>query len=178
MSKFCKNCGNQMQDQETVCVKCGAGAVNTGYMAPAGAKANDGLLLFCKVGIIIASILMIVSTLLPYVSVYKETISLIWADDKPADGVIFCIMAVGCIILALKDKPLREVIVSAGCLALCIYEVTNINKIIKQYSSLTSLLGELVTKRAGFYLIIVSTVALLALSVVHLLVKKGIVKKA
>ena len=167
MSKFCKNCGNQMQDQETVCVKCGAGAVNTGYMAPAGTKANDGLLLFCKVGIIIASILMIVSTLLPYVSVYKETISLIWADDKPADGVIFCIMAVGCIILALKDKPLREVIVSAGCLALCI----------KQYSSLTSLLGELVTKRAGFYLIIVSTVALLALSVVHLLVKKGIVKK-
>lgn len=119
---------------------------------------------YLKIGVLVAGVLMIVSTLLPYVSVFGFSISLLLADGSTvADGIFFVILAALCIVFALMDKAIPMLAASAAAVILWIYEMSQMSQF-----------GALVSKGAGYYLLAVSAIALLVLSILCLLTgRKG-----
>lgn len=186
MSKYCKACGNQMQDQEMFCAKCGTKSevIHQPISTFGIGKINEKYL---KIGIIIASLLMILASIIPYMeieeSLYpylgmsKPTISLVWAGTQIGDGIIYIILAILSIVFVCLNKRLPEVIFSAIAFLMCCVEVKQINDNFKQ---LEASFGNyaLIEKRAGFYLIIISTAAMLVLSILYFLRKKMADKNA
>ena len=77
MARFCKNCGTPLNDDATFCGKCGTpvGGAPAGR-GPIYTSTNADKF---KLGVFIASALVIISTILPYASVslfgFSESVS-------------------------------------------------------------------------------------------------------
>lgn len=117
---------------------------------------------YVKIGILAASVVMILSTVLPYVSVFGFSISLLFTDGSQiGDGAILIVFAVLCIVFTLINKALPELVVSAVALIMAFYEASQLGQF-----------GMLVSKEIGFYLMLLSSIVLLAASIMNFLASR------
>lgn len=183
MANFCKNCGNPLKQNEQFCGKCGTkvdpAPKPPASSAPSGAPVrtpnpgafnpadllSDSIL---KIGVMVASAVLILATLFPYMSVLGESISLTIADGHVGDGIFFILLAILCIVSALIKKPIPELVAGIIALLLCFFEMSQVIKMCKQYESFTGL----ISKQSGYYLMIFASFALCALCVLHFLTAK------
>ena len=120
---------------------------------------------YLKIGVLAASVLMIVSTILPYVSVLGYyTLTLLMGDgSQMADGIFFVALAVLCIVFVLMDKAIPLMAASVFSVIVWIYEITQLSQF-----------GALVTKGIGYWLLAISAIVLLVLSILYFVLgKKG-----
>ena len=160
-----------MEDSEQVCGKCGSRFVSTptqGHASPElGGKDISGLLTEknLKIGILAASALMILSTVLPCYKVMGYSISLLLTDGSGmGDGVFFVAIAALCIVFLFMKKVLFELVAGTAGLLLALYELSQ--------SGQLAAYGSLVSKGIGFYLMVLSGIALCALCALHFLQDK------
>ena len=188
MSKFCRNCGSVLDDNAAFCNKCGAkidsapGAPGTpgggptpppygsGFganfppAASGGLSSNEAIF---NMGILIAGILVIISTLLPYLTVslwgYSESISLLLGDGEGMrDGIFFIILTIGAVVCTFLSQRLPAMVLGIINFLLCIFEI------ISTTSSLAeSGISVVVKNGPGFYLIFIASLAMGVLAVLN-----------
>lgn len=167
MARFCKNCGTPLNDGATVCGKCGApvGAAPGGspvHPAPS-AIGSDKL----KLGVLIASAVVILSTFLPYATVslfgFSESVSLL----EGGDGWFFIAASAVAIVGVLINKPILPLVGGVITALISLFEIVDMKTQLGDYSSMVDM-------SMGFYLSLVGSIALAVLGVlVFLNAKKG-----
>lgn len=177
MSKFCRNCGSMLDDNATFCNKCGAkidSAPGAGPVPPYGSNftpAGGGALssneAIFNMGILIAGILVIISTLLPYVTIslwgYSESISLLLGDGSGMrDGIFFIALTIGAVVCTFLNLRLPAMILGIINFLLCIFEIISTNSSLSEEG-----LSSMVKNGPGFYLIFIATLALGVLAVLN-----------
>ena len=177
MSKFCRNCGSALDDNATFCNKCGAKIDSApgpgpGSVPPYGSNfppiANNSLSsneAIFNMGILVAGILVIISTMLPYVTVsflgYSESISLLFGDGSGLrDGMFFIPLAIAVVVCTFLNQRLPALICGVITFLLCIFEIVSTNATLAD-----SGVSNLVKNGIGFYLIFIASLALAVLSV-------------
>ncbi len=185
MKRFCTNCGKELGEQEIFCTECGtksdlplsAGGTSKGIsgISVGGSAVNKGEAsgnLGIKIGIIVASALVILSAILPFVSVsafgQSMSMSLLLADGELGEGVFLIIFGtLGIIFGALRIK-IGALVAGILSFILCCYEMYNMAIIYEELGGLSGL----ISRGAGFYLLILSSIALLVLSILNFVFKK------
>lgn len=188
--KFCANCGTKndtVQAEASSSVKSprlamtgvsirGGIPVRTGSVGMSGAARYGGTAgsneMIYKMALTVIGILMIISTLMPYVWKGGGTVSLLFMDDDIKSGVLYIVIAVVCIGGALMGKSILTVITGVASSALCFYEVNRVNEIcqtseLKEVYEVISALSGRDVKRAGFYMIIITSVSMLIVSILY-----------
>ena len=156
-----------MEDSEQVCHKCGARFVPGRTSPPELGGSVSGLLTEknLKLGILVASVLMIIATVLPCYKVLGISISLLFTDGSGmGDGIFFVAIAALCIAFLFTKKVLFELIASVAGLLLAFYQISQ--------SGQLNAYGSLVAKGSGFYLMIISSIVLCVFCVLHFLQDK------
>ena len=163
MSKFCTNCGNELKGNEKFCTKCGC---ESGNKVPQPLSVNfqdKSLDKIFKAAIVGLSILMILGTILPYMEVMGNTISLLWADGQVGDGIIYIILAVLCIVFVCLDKKIPQVVFSVSSFIMYCYENSQLKEAYGKIGSYSSL----ISRGAGYYLIAFVSIVLLIVCVLY-----------
>lgn len=173
MSKFCRNCGNILEDNATFCNKCGTkadpvpgGATPYGYPSPASSGLSSEQAIF-NMGILVAGILVIISTLLPYVTYSfwdkSQSISLLLGTGSDfRDGIFFVILAIGTVACTFMNQRLPALVLGVINFALCLFEMVNTANNLKE-SGFSSLVK--VTNGLGFYLLLIASLGMAVLAV-------------
>lgn len=118
---------------------------------------NENVKKYFKIGILVASVIMILSTFLPFVSVLGYQLSLLFADgSQMADGIILVVLAALCIVFTLINKRILVLVCSALAFVMSIYEMTQLDQF-----------GSLVSKGIGYWLLLLSAIALLVLAILN-----------
>jgi hypothetical protein len=192
----CTNCGNELAEGANVCGYCGTpvngGAILQGqpqgqpaqqqetYGQPQGSQPYNTFqqaqpYAFAQGGqqkiwekmnlyAIICAVILAFSTLLPYVTVsifgFSQSVSLIQGDGK-----IFLVFVVIAIILSIKNINIGVIVTGVLCIILMIVEMVNLGGIDSDYA-------EFVTKGAGYYLMILSSIGVLVSGIVKYLKDK------
>ena len=156
MARFCKNCGTPLNDDATFCGKCGTpvGGAPAGR-GPIYTSTNADKF---KLGVFIASALVIISTILPYASVslfgFSESVSLL----KGGDGWFFIAAAAVAIVGAVIGKPILPLVGGVIAALLSLFEIANTKSELGAYSSMVDM-------GLGFYLNLIASIALAAVGV-------------
>lgn len=129
-----------------------------------GATHNSTMNLYCKIGVIAVSILMIIATILPYMETMGLTINLLFPNDETGDGIFFAILAIVAIVLTCLNKKIPVVVCGVIALVLCCYEISQISSLMDSLGGFSSMLS----KGIGYYLMIVSSFALPIISAIDL----------
>jgi hypothetical protein len=188
----CTNCGNELAEGANVCGYCGmpvnGGAIPQGqpaqqqetYGQPQGSQPYNTFqqaqpYAFAQGGqqkiwekmnlyAIICAAILAFSTLLPYVSVsifgFSQSVSLIQGDGK-----IFLVFVVIAIILSIKNINIGVIVTGVLCIILMIVEMVNLGGIDEE-------LTDFVTKGAGYYLMILSSIGVLVSGIVKYVMDK------
>jgi hypothetical protein len=188
----CTNCGNELAEGANVCGYCGTpvngGAIPQGqpaqqqetYGQPQGSQPYNTFqqaqpYAFAQGGqqkiwekmnlyAIICAAILAFSTLLPYVSVsifgFSQSVSLIQGDGK-----IFLVFVVIAIILSIKNINIGVIVTGVLCIILMIVEMVNLGGIDEE-------LTDFVTKGAGYYLMILSSIGVLVSGIVKYVMDK------
>ena len=120
---------------------------------------NENLKKYFKIGVLVASVVMILSTFLPFVSVLGYDISLLFTDgSQTGDGIIVVALGVVCIVFALLNKRVPLLVAGVASFAFAIYEVSQMGQF-----------GGLVSKEIGYWLLLLSAIVLLILSILDFL---------
>ena len=152
----CIYCGNDVPDGSKFCTVCGKQLPAMAPVVPAAAGPKKA----SWITVLAATGLMILALFLPLVKVsflgMSKTINYLFADGSIGDGFFILLPAIVCLILVLLKKPLGYAILAivTGLLGL-ILPLSAMGKIEGYYSYL-------VEKGIGYYLILLSAVALLA----------------
>lgn len=179
---FCKKCGNQIDEGSAFCKKCGTpvekaqGAAATG--AGAGFPAVDKR--YLQWGILISCLLMAVATALPYLAISEnlapyvegDSMSLLNANGRAGDGVIFIILAILTAVFLYLKKDKGVLVCGVVPFVMYCYEMSQMKKvesIVRQSFGGSIGMDDIMSKGAGFYLITVSVIALLVLSILFFL---------
>lgn len=188
----CTNCGNELMEGANVCGYCGTpvngGAIPQGqpaqqqeaYGQPQGSQPYNTFqqaqpYAFTQGGqqkiwekmnlyAIICAAILAFSTLLPYVTVsifgFSQSVSLIQGDGK-----IFLVFVVIAIILSIKNINIGVIVMGVLCIILMIVEMVSLGGIDSDYA-------DFVTKGAGYYLMILSSIGVLVSGIVKYLKDK------
>lgn len=184
---FCPKCGNQLEEGATSCNACGAQITNANSNPAGGAApfqnttsssyqysgtgtsgipmpANQNLSLFDLI-VLIGAAAMILACFLPYASVsvfdYKESVSLF----DGSDGWFFMGVAVLVAVFTLIKKWGPQLVFSVIGAALMLYEISDT-------SDELEVLGDLVSHGFGYYLLILSAIAMLGGTIVKKVLNK------
>ena len=162
MNKFCAKCGAPLAPGATVCGKCGAQIKSD---VPTPAKSSSSSLHPLALGILISAVAVILATFLPYVSVsflgFSQSASVIVGGD----GLIFIATAAMAIVGALLKKPLIALIGGIITVGLCIFELVNASSELGGYASY-------IDKGAGYYLLLIASIALVIFCVLSFLASR------
>lgn len=168
---ICKKCGNQIEKGETFCKKCGAqteqsGKLTTGMTHKGTAPAKTQYL---KLGITAACLLMALATVLPYMKFDREiarytgikSISLLYTGKQIGDGILFIILAIMAIVFSFLKKGIPVLVCGIIPFLMYCFEVSQLNN-----GSIADMY-DYMSKGSGFYLITISVIALLILSILY-----------
>lgn len=159
---FCKQCGSEIKDNMDFCPNCGAAVAKE-----AGAAAKKGfsvdMLKFEKgrssIIALVSCAVMFIMVFLPYVKIsfwgMTETQALI-----KGDGIFFIIIAIAGVITGLMGKEKPMIIVGAIACVLALFEIFNFSNSMKDVAAYG--LEDIVKRGIGFYLMILSSIGLLA----------------
>ena len=186
MKRFCTNCGKELGDQEVFCTNCGTkselpqsaasgskgisvGGISVGGVSVKNmAESNNGVI---KIGIIVASVLVILAALIPYakISMFGQSlsISLMGVEGEMGDGIIYIALGILAIVFAFMNKKIPVLVVGIVAFLMCCYEMISMNSLYEEMG----MFAGMITKGPGFYLMIVATVGLLALSILNFVMK-------
>lgn len=157
MSRFCKNCGSELDPGVKICPKCGAVAVDT-------PSTNSNASIF-KLGIIISGAVLILSSFLPYVSVsvfgFSQSQSLI----DGGDGFFFIALGIAAIVGAVMKLTRPTLIIGAVAAVFSVYEMINANSVLGDYAAF-------IDKGMGYYLNLISAIVLVVFCVLAALAEK------
>lgn len=165
---FCKKCGNEMPDNSQFCNKCG-----TSVEEPDMVRAEESEVKSTKtnpisrfidpitISGIIASLLFLLSDFLPFakVSLLGTTAEKALLDGLASDGIFVVGLAVLGIIFSILKKPTGITVVGALSAAFSIYEWVSFK------SSFDERLRPYITNGAGYYLLMIGAVVILAAGV-------------
>ncbi len=152
---FCSKCGSQVQDGAVFCPKCGApmsadAAGNAGYQPATGYSGGPvATKTSMNVVRVIASVVVILATFMPFVSALGYNKSLI----DGGDGYIFMGLAAVVIVCDLIRKAAPAMVISILTLGFAIYEIVDTQKIASQAFGL-------IQNGIGFYLLILGSIAM------------------
>lgn len=161
---FCKECGSEIKDNAEFCPNCGTAVVKeTADGTPKKGFSVD-MLKFEKgrsdIIALISAAVMFIMVFLPYVTIslfgYSESQSLIKGDD----GIFFIIIAIAGVITGLIGKEKPMIIVGGIACAFALFKIFKFSDVLKEVSSHG--LSDVVKKGIGFYLMILSSLGLLA----------------
>ncbi|MBO5335932.1 MAG: zinc-ribbon domain-containing protein [Lachnospiraceae bacterium] len=180
---FCKKCGKEIENGMKFCKSCG-----TPVEKAEAATQNSVVVLGIRIGIVVASLLMIVSTVLPYVifddMVAKvagmKSITLLKPGNQLGDGVIYIIIAVIAIVCVCIRQKIPVLIWSIISALMCWYEKSQMEKQLMELQSELKHLKldawDFMEKGSGWHLLTVSVVLLLILSVLYFILEKKVKK--
>lgn len=180
--EFCIKCGQQINEGDVFCPNCGAKieknnshqihfqdqTKNTTHHFTQNNRSGfmnkfikqndfDGL---------IACAVIFISNFLPFASAsafgYSRSVSLM---DDGKDGIIFLVLSIVTAVLIYMKKDTVALIAGIITGGLGIYEIMNTNSQLGAYASY-------VTKEAGYYLLLIGSIALL----ISVIVKKFVIK--
>lgn len=174
---YCKKCGNQIDEGAAFCKKCGTlvekapDTNRTGTGIRKGDMQADTQHL--RAGIAAASLLMALSTFLPYLKMNSEmarysgirSINLVHPAGQFGDGVIFIILAVLALVFLYLKKNLPVLVCGIVPFLMYCYELVQIKRQDAQLLGSSINMYDYMSKGSGFYLLSLSVIALLALSV-------------
>ena len=140
--KVCGNCGNQMEDHEMICTKCGAESkpVKSSSSSPfsglggnlgGGLQLGDGIEKYLKIAIFVASALLVIGVFFPCIGVsflgFKASTNFIYSDGSVLDGVFFLILGIISLVFAFLGKLLPNIICGGLSFLFWLYELIHIN---------------------------------------------------
>lgn len=188
---YCKRCGNKMEEGEMFCRKCGTKAA-TIYPPASGTKIpgaleklrnfrsqGSGVHDWMKIGIIVISILIIVSTMLPCYKFNKliseladvDSLSMMnFAGDRSMGIIIIVFMGLVILFVCLKWK-IPALISSILNLAFYSAVIFNYNQYLEEEN-----ITELMSKSTGYYLIPVFAIIQVAAIILYIRQKELPVK--
>lgn len=186
MSKVCRKCGNMMGDEAMFCEKCGTQvAVPQPQQQSVVVSKSASNIMLCKIGVIIASVLMMLSTMVNYVTIDGDVIGFLGRKgiikkdivkliDKDT-GFIMIVLAVLSIVFVCmcKEKALLVTGVLTMLIGGAISMAYTYPKILFQeldsevISENQERLRGLIHEEMGFFLLAASAIALLVLSIVY-----------
>ena len=160
---FCKKCGSEIKDNVDFCPNCG-----TAVEKKAGTVGKTGfsvdMLKFEKgrssIIALVSCAVMIIMVFLPYVTVSLWGMSESQSLIKGGDGIFFIIVAIAGVITGLMGKEKPMIIVGAIACVLALFEIINFSNSMKDIAAYG--MDDLVKKGIGFWLMILSSIGLLA----------------
>ena len=169
---FCKKCGNQIEEGAAFCKKCGTPVEQAAKTAQGIFPINEQYL---KMGITVSCLLMAFATGLPYLVINDEvaiyagakSMSLLNADGRAGDGIVFIIIAVLALVFLHLKKNIPVLACGIASFLLYCFELWQIKKVEEMLPGYGFSVDNFMSKGAGFYLITVSVIALLALSILY-----------
>lgn len=164
---YCKKCGNQIDEGVAFCKMCGAQVEKNSHKADTGAGGNlmQDNMKRLKIWIMAVSLLMALATLLPWMSTRyggSHSISLMSPEEGMGDGIFFVFCAVMVIVFLLLKKNIPVLVFSIISFLLYCFELLQIIKLYSQLEGYASYISE----GSGFYLMTLSVIALLVLSII------------
>ena len=168
---FCQNCGKEIPEGAQFCPNCGA---PVGAPAPASEPVVPVVTKKkSKMNIIgiIAGAVIILATFLPFVSVSLLGTTASQSLMDGGDGIIYIAVAALGILFACLGKNIIVGIAGVISLILFFIENSSLNDIGKD-AYLGELASSLVQKGAGYYLILIGSIALIVAGVVGFVQKK------
>lgn len=174
---YCKKCGNQIEEGAAFCKKCGAPVEKTFATNMTGTARQKGNMQadarYIRTGIVASSLLMALATFLPYLKMNKEmarysgirSINLVHPAGQFGDGVIFIILAALMLVFLYLKKNLPVLVCGIIPFLMYCYELAQIKRQDAQLLGSRINMYDYMSKGSGFYLLSVSVIALLALSV-------------
>ena len=174
--KFCEKCGNQLEDHELVCRRCGAEVkpVKSGVPSPfsgagGGLQLGEGTMKYLKIAIYVASALLVIGVFFPSFSVsflgFKMSMNFIYYDGKVLDGIVFLILGAVSLVFAFLGKNLPNLICGGLAFLFWIFEISNIKKELGQFS-------DMLQYEIGFWLVTLAVFALLGASIATFVMNK------
>ncbi len=168
---FCHNCGKEIPEGAQFCTNCGT---PVGAPAPASepvvpvATAKKS-----KMNIIgiIAGAVVALAAFLPFVSVSFFGTTMSKSLMNGGDGILYLIVAALAILFACLGKNIIVGITGVISLVLFFIENSSLNDVAKD-DYLGELASSLVQKGAGYYLILIGSIALIVAGVVGFMQKK------
>lgn len=188
MSKYCRNCGGVLDDNATFCNKCGAkidSAPGVGPVPPYGSNfppiANNSLSsneAIFNMGILVAGILVIIASLLPYVTFtvfgQSKSVSLLLTDGSSIGDFFLILLTIGVVVCTFLNQRLPAMVLSILNFIRCIF--TAVTMAVEDNVSYAFDLG--VAKWGiGFYLVLIAALALVVLSVLSYVSSTNSTKK-
>ena len=162
MTGFCKKCGAALEPGAKTCSRCGAPVEDDEYRPAPSSNSNIAVV---NLGILVAGVVLILSTFLPYVSVsvfgFTQSASLI----EGGDGAIFIALGIAAIACAVLKKPLPTLVAGVAAALLSFVELADANSKLGDYAAFVS-------KGMGFYLNLLAAIALAVLCVLFFLAEK------
>lgn len=166
---FCGKCGNEVNENEGFCANCGEPITSqdttdkvSAYTPDTTTGSATGFKFDLKKANIIAlvsSAIMIIMTFLPYASVefmgMSESVSL---TSEGGDGIFFIIIALLGIVFGLLSNKKALIVVGGIACALMLFEVISFADFADEMGAYSDFLS----KGIGFWLMILSSVGLLA----------------
>lgn len=167
---YCSNCGTQYDDSAKFCPSCGAPSTaestanysnynnqNTyQYTGPMGQTNTPAVSKPNIIGIV-AGVLAILCTFLPYVKAsflgLSESESLIGGGD----GVFFIILGILAIVFSVLNKEKIFIGVAVATCLLTIFEIVDFNNQVDE-----NILGDIIEKGFGYYLMIIAAIVMAA----------------
>lgn len=175
---FCNKCGNQLEDGAKFCGKCGAPVDNTVNKTSVSMPSLPSQ--YIRIGIIIASVLLALSTVLPYVKVKEslswlagaESISLLSADGKIGDGIFFILLAIITIVFTCLKKKIPVLICSVLSVCMYILETVHLKNQCTEVLGFKIDIWDYMTKGAGYHLLGISVILMLVFSIIYFIIYK------
>lgn len=178
---FCKKCGNELEAGSAFCKKCGTSVEYIEKKKTADIFIGTR---FVKVGIIAVSLLMVLATVLPFFRIDSalarfvgySSISLFRAGEQLGDGIFYIIFAVLIILFVCLNKRIPVLIF--GVLSFLVW-CADMAELKQRIGEMQRELGrfadvyDFISKGAGYYLITISVIALVALCIFCFFIMKA-----
>lgn len=176
---FCHNCGKEIPEGAQFCTNCGTPVGGTSpaensaatpvsaTTAPAAAGKKSKMNM---IGIIAGAVVAL-ATFLPFVSVSVFGTSISQSLMDGGDGIIYLIVAAVAIVCAALGFNI--VVIITGMISLILFFIENSSlKDVTSDSYLGELASSLIQKGAGYYLILIGSIALIVAGVMGIMQKK------
>ncbi|MBR4314513.1 MAG: zinc-ribbon domain-containing protein [Lachnospiraceae bacterium] len=172
---YCNKCGNQIKDDALFCDKCGAKIEKNNSENNASnvnnenvsSEQNANIITPSKnfdLLIIVAAILSIISTFLPFITIsfFGTPLQKSYFDG---DGKIIVIISILAIVFSVLNKKIAVIVCGIINLSILIFDTFNITSFAGQNEAANEIVKSMIIKGPGYYLLFIASIGLVAAGV-------------